>query len=98
MLACGPKHAQRTMRMVAGWRPARIQSVPQLLHGQCLCCLLPATRSSIRADPEVCTRARVCMQGTLQMFRNDGIRGMFKGNGLNCIRIIPNQGETVVAR
>lgn len=33
------------------------------------------------------------MQGTLQMFRNDGIRGMFKGNGLNCIRIIPNQGE-----
>ena len=32
-------------------------------------------------------------QGTIQMFRNDGLRGMFKGNGLNCIRIIPNQGE-----
>jgi solute carrier family 25 phosphate transporter 23/24/25/41 len=31
------------------------------------------------------------VQGTLQMFRNDGVRGMFKGNGLNCIRIIPNQ-------
>lgn len=30
-------------------------------------------------------------QGTSHMFRNDGIRGMFKGNGLNCIRIVPNQ-------
>jgi hypothetical protein len=26
------------------------------------------------------------------MFRTDGVRGMFKGNGLNCIRIVPNQG------
>jgi hypothetical protein len=31
------------------------------------------------------------------MFRNDGMRGMFKGNGLNCIRIVPNQGEGVGA-
>ncbi|PSC67425.1 mitochondrial adenine nucleotide transporter ADNT1-like isoform A [Micractinium conductrix] len=30
-------------------------------------------------------------QGTVQMFRTDGLKGMFKGNGLNCIRIIPNQ-------
>jgi solute carrier family 25 (mitochondrial phosphate transporter), member 23/24/25/41 len=30
------------------------------------------------------------MQGTLRMWRSEGIRGLFKGNGLNCIRIIPN--------
>lgn len=30
-------------------------------------------------------------QGTAHMFKQDGMRGMFKGNGLNCIRIIPNQ-------
>ena len=31
-------------------------------------------------------------QGTRHMWRSDGLRGMFKGNGLNCIRIVPNQG------
>lgn len=37
--------------------------------------------------------AALCtLQGTVQMFRNDGLKGMFKGNGLNCIRIVPNQG------
>jgi hypothetical protein len=39
----------------------------------------------------------VPLQGTAHMFRNDGIRGMFKGNGLNCIRIVPNQGEAARA-
>jgi hypothetical protein len=29
------------------------------------------------------------------MFRSDGLKGMFKGNGLNCIRIVPNQGAWV---
>ena len=50
--------------------------------------LRPPTRALVPA------RARVLRspQGTVQMFRNDGFRGMFKGNGLNCIRIIPNQG------
>lgn len=36
-------------------------------------------------------------QGTKHMFQSDGLRGMFKGNGLNCIRIIPNQGEAWLA-
>ncbi|RMZ56638.1 hypothetical protein APUTEX25_002727, partial [Auxenochlorella protothecoides] len=30
-------------------------------------------------------------QGVRHMWVSDGIRGLFKGNGLNCIRIIPNQ-------
>lgn len=30
-------------------------------------------------------------QGTMHMWRTDGIKGLFKGNGLNCIRIFPNQ-------
>lgn len=30
-------------------------------------------------------------QGTVHMWKADGIRGLFKGNGLNCIRIFPNQ-------
>lgn len=29
-------------------------------------------------------------QGVVHMWKTDGIRGLFKGNGLNCIRIIPN--------
>jgi solute carrier family 25 phosphate transporter 23/24/25/41 len=29
-------------------------------------------------------------QGMSHMWRGDGLRGLFKGNGLNCIRIIPN--------
>jgi len=29
-------------------------------------------------------------QGVSHMWRTDGIRGLFKGNGLNCIRIFPN--------
>ena len=29
-------------------------------------------------------------QGLTHMFAADGVRGLFKGNGLNCIRIIPN--------
>ena len=29
-------------------------------------------------------------QGVRHMWRADGVRGLFKGNGLNCIRIIPN--------
>ena len=30
-------------------------------------------------------------QGTMHMWRTDGLKGLFKGNGLNCIRIFPNQ-------
>lgn len=30
-------------------------------------------------------------QGVAHMWRTDGLRGLFKGNGLNCVRIIPNQ-------
>ena len=30
-------------------------------------------------------------QGTRHMWRQEGMRGLFKGNGLNCIRIFPNQ-------
>ena len=29
-------------------------------------------------------------QGCSHMWRTDGIKGLFKGNGLNCIRIFPN--------
>jgi solute carrier family 25 phosphate transporter 23/24/25/41 len=29
-------------------------------------------------------------QGMRHMWQADGVRGLFKGNGLNCIRIIPN--------
>lgn len=29
-------------------------------------------------------------QGTIHMWRTDGLKGLFKGNGLNCIRIFPN--------
>lgn len=29
-------------------------------------------------------------QGTVHMWRTDGVKGLFKGNGLNCIRIFPN--------
>ncbi|KAG7673038.1 putative Mitochondrial adenine nucleotide transporter ADNT1 [Nannochloris sp. 'desiccata'] len=29
-------------------------------------------------------------QGISHMWRTDGVRGLFKGNGLNCIRIFPN--------
>lgn len=29
-------------------------------------------------------------QGIVHMWKTEGIRGLFKGNGLNCIRIIPN--------
>lgn len=29
-------------------------------------------------------------QGLMHMARHEGIRGMFKGNGANCIRIVPN--------
>ena len=29
-------------------------------------------------------------QGVAHMWRTDGIKGLFKGNGLNCIRIFPN--------
>lgn len=29
-------------------------------------------------------------QGVSHMWRTDGIKGLFKGNGLNCIRIVPN--------
>jgi len=29
-------------------------------------------------------------QGVSHMWRTDGIKGLFKGNGLNCIRIFPN--------
>ena len=37
-------------------------------------------------------------QGTRHMWRSDGLRGMFKGNGLNCIRIVPNQGAPCAPR
>ncbi len=30
------------------------------------------------------------MQGLRHMWLTDGVRGLFKGNGLNCIRIFPN--------
>lgn len=30
-------------------------------------------------------------QGTIHMWQSDGLKGLFKGNGLNCIRIFPNQ-------
>ena len=30
-------------------------------------------------------------QGTRHMWQQEGIRGLFRGNGLNCIRIFPNQ-------
>lgn len=30
-------------------------------------------------------------QGTIHMWRTDGLKGLFKGNGLNCVRIFPNQ-------
>jgi len=33
---------------------------------------------------------RGIVQGVVQMYRLEGIRGMFKGNGTNCARIIPN--------
>lgn len=29
-------------------------------------------------------------QGLMHMWKTDGMRGMFKGNGTNCVRIIPN--------
>jgi hypothetical protein len=29
-------------------------------------------------------------QGIKHMWQTDGIKGLFKGNGLNCIRIFPN--------
>ncbi len=31
-----------------------------------------------------------CLQGLVIMGKRDGLRGMFKGNGTNCVRIIPN--------
>lgn len=36
-------------------------------------------------------------QGTAHMWRTDGIKGLFKGNGLNCIRIFPNQAIKFMA-
>ena len=36
-------------------------------------------------------------QGTKHMWQTDGIKGLFKGNGLNCIRIFPNQAIKVGA-
>lgn len=33
---------------------------------------------------------RNSFQGVQHMWRTDGMRGLFKGNGLNCIRIFPN--------
>lgn len=30
------------------------------------------------------------MQGLVQMYKREGMQGMFKGNGTNCARIIPN--------
>ena len=33
----------------------------------------------------------VCwVQGVKHMWQTDGMKGLFKGNGLNCIRIFPN--------
>lgn len=33
---------------------------------------------------------RSTYQGLIHMAKTEGIRGMFKGNGANCVRIIPN--------
>ena len=30
------------------------------------------------------------MQGLIHMAKTEGLAGMFKGNGANCVRIIPN--------
>ncbi len=30
------------------------------------------------------------LQGVKHMWQTDGLKGLFKGNGLNCIRIFPN--------
>lgn len=32
----------------------------------------------------------LALQGLKYMMKEEGIRGMFKGNGTNCVRIIPN--------
>lgn len=39
----------------------------------------------------------ISQQGIRHMWATDGVRGLFKGNGLNCIRIIPNQAIKFMA-
>ena len=49
------------------------------------CLQPPATASQAVSHTSPC-----CLQGLVIMGKRDGLRGMFKGNGTNCVRIIPN--------
>jgi hypothetical protein len=57
--------------------------------GRARCPLLPLLRSR-------CSRTHCrplpgpCRQGLVHMAKTEGIRGMMKGNGTNCARIVPN--------
>lgn len=48
----------------------------------------PATPATGRLFP--CPELAALKQGCMHMWRTEGLRGMFKGNGTNCVRIIPN--------
>lgn len=37
-----------------------------------------------------CDSCSILMQGLVLMAKKEGLRGMFKGNWTNCVRIIPN--------
>lgn len=37
------------------------------------------------------------IQGCKYMYEREGMRGMFQGNGTNCVRIIPNQAVKFMA-
>lgn len=37
------------------------------------------------------------LQGCKHMYRKEGIKGMFQGNGTNCVRIVPNSAVKFLA-
>ena len=51
------------------------------------CLQPPATTSQAVSHTSPCC---LYLQGLVIMGKRDGLRGMFKGNGTNCVRIIPN--------
>ncbi len=39
----------------------------------------------------------MCIQGCKHMYQREGIKGMFQGNGTNCVRIVPNSAVKFLA-
>ena len=65
-----------------------------MFEGGPLCVPLPRKRTGLH-DTSSQVRHRLGdmrrVQGLKHMAQEDGFRGMMKGNGTNCVRIIPNQ-------